>query len=186
MKTIGMDLDETLVDLQSKINKLFKKYKLQPANPVDWQFSNYPEKVRKDVFELFLNKKIMCNLKPFKYSKKLIKWLKKEGYKVVVITARDKSLKDDTIKFVKKTFNVDCYVVGPDTSKLSLMRKLDVKLWIDDSPKTLEYYQAGINCILMSNESTLYNHYLRTVGLLWSKSIKNLYDSRDLFKVLTE
>jgi phosphoglycolate phosphatase-like HAD superfamily hydrolase len=161
MLTIGFDLDETLCDLQSQVNKLFNKYNLQPVSPIDWEFSNYSSELKKDVFKLFLDKDIMCSLKPFEKSIELINWLKNKDYKVVVVTARDKSLEIDTIQFVQKLFDVDCYVTGVNESKISLLKKLNVDIWVDDSPKIIEYQEAGLYCIMISNQSTLYNHYLR-------------------------
>jgi 5'(3')-deoxyribonucleotidase len=182
MLVIGIDLDETLCDLQSQVNKLFYKYNLQPVSPIDWQFSNYSENVKQEVFKLFLDKDIMCNLKPFEKSVELINWLKNQGYKVFVITARDKSLETDTIQFVRELFDVDCYVTGTNESKISLLKKLNVNIWIDDSPKIIDYLEAGLFCIMISNQSTIYNHYLRD-KVFWVYCIEQLYEMKEIFGV---
>jgi 5'(3')-deoxyribonucleotidase len=183
---IGFDLDEVLVNLSTEIKKIFKKQKQKYLHTIDWNFSNYPNKIRQETFKLFEKKDIMCKLRATPLSKLLINTLKENGNKVIVITARNINIKDDTIKFVKRLFKVPCYVVGPDESKLDILEKEKIDIWVDDCPKYLEKYeQHGIKCIMISNKNTVYNHYLRN-KIFWCHNVKWLYNNFNIFNTILE
>jgi FMN phosphatase YigB (HAD superfamily) len=172
-KTIGFDLDNTLCDLTSPIKEIFKTYGVNFYSSLDWNFSNYPEDIKKDIYKLFNNKEVMCNLKPFKDSASVINYLESKNYKVVVVTARNKSFEIETIKFVKNLFgkDIDCYVVSPNESKWDILRKINAVYWIDDCPQYLnEYQERGLKCFMISNDDTKYNHYLRK-NIEWYEDI---------------
>ncbi len=119
---IAFDLDDVLLDLNDAIIKYCKElgWKWEPAK--DWNFSNYPVEVKKKVIEAFSDPEFMCTLKPHKKSIELINKLKKCSYKVIIITAR--SLKEETKKLVKELFDVPCFVVGFNESKLKILKTI--------------------------------------------------------------
>jgi len=172
---ICFDLDNTLVDLEKPIKKIFKKHKLKYQPAFDWELSNYPAHIKNEVLEMFKDSNVMCKLKPFYNAKKFIKSLKNKGFSIYIITARSKNIANETIEFVEKLFDVPCFVVKPNQSKLSMLKKLKADFWIDDCPTHLnDYRKNGIYSTMISNKNTPYNHYMRDkVG--WLKNINELY-----------
>jgi hypothetical protein len=165
MKTIGFDLDETLIELSALIKKVFKDFDCLYEPPEDWTMSNYPNKVKKEIFRRFKDNRYMCNLKPFKQSRPTLKALKKLGYKLIIITARDKSL--NTIDYVNSLFNVDkVFVVGLDQSKKELIKKEKIDLWVDDAPHQIEELKKDIPCLLIRNKHTKYNYYINDCPII--------------------
>ncbi len=181
MAIIGFDLDSTLVDLEMPIKQIFKKRGLTYKLAVDWNFSNYPKKLKDEIFEMFKDANQMCTLKPFKYAKKVIKYLQKKGHTVYIITARHTCIVEATKKFVYKLFKIDPIVVNFGENKLHILRKNNISIYIDDCPhQVLDLKKEGIDCVLISNKDTLYNHYARK-DCFYLMNMKHLYK---LLKVL--
>lgn len=171
---IGFDLDNTLLD--TKILKyVFEKNNMRYYPAINWDMSNYPDNIRQEIFKLFKSD-MMIHKNTLPFAVELIKKLKAEGHKIVVITARDKSLEKKTIELVHELFDVKCLVVGLHDSKLDLLEHYEIDLWIDDSPRIEEYFEAGISCIMISNEDTLYNHHLRN-KIEWVDSVESIHEN---------
>lgn len=180
---IYFDLDSTLVDLESEIFKIFKKHGIFHETLPSWSFDEIPNFIRLEIFRMFEKEKIMCKLKPFRYSKKLIKLLKKAGHNVIIVTARSKKLEKQTKKYVKKLFNVKCIVVGHGEDKTEILKENNCDIWIDDNgPQIESCIEAGIKCIMISNNITQYNWYMRDkveyhYSITGMYEIKSEYDS---------
>lgn len=172
---VGFDLDNVLVNLTKEERKIANKHNIKQYAK-DWNFSNYPDECKQEIYEMFKNPEIMCNLKPFNCSKKLIKWLQNRGDKVYIITARYENVYNETIEYVNKLFNINPIVVGFGESKIDILKELNVDTWIDDSPKEMKQIQElGIKCILISNKTTVYNHHARNF-CFWLPSVRKLYE----------
>ena len=172
---ISFDLDNVLVNLTKEERKIANKYNIKQYTK-DWHFSNYPEDCRQEIFEMFKNPDIMCNLKPFPYAKKLIKWFQNRGDKIYIITSRHKNIYNETMEFVNKLFNINPVIVNYNESKLNPLKELNVDTWIDDSPNEMkEIQKLNIKCILISNKTTPYNHYARNF-CFWLPNVKKLYE----------
>jgi 5'(3')-deoxyribonucleotidase len=178
---ISFDLDNTLVDLFSAMLKIYKKNGINKKTFKYWDMHYIEEETRKEVFEMFKNPDIMCNLDVKKGSIELIEHLKSEGHNVFVVTARFKEIENETINFVNKTFDVPCIVVGADQDKTKLLKSMDTHLWIDDHPVQVGKCQlAGISSIMISNDITEYNHYMRD-QIFWFEDIESIRDMIDFF-----
>ena len=174
---ISFDLDSCLVNLSVPIKKLCKKLNFKYVPAKNWEMTNYPDNIRKSLFDMFKIPEIMCNLKPLPFAKQIIKKLVKQGHTVTIITARYIRIKEETIDYVQNMFKVPCFVVGQNKSKLEIMKQVGTQIWIDDSPcQTLEYMNNGINCIMISTKDTVYNHYLRN-KVEWYPNLKLVYKS---------
>lgn len=173
---IGFDLDDTLV-YHSIITKAAKKLGYDDYSDKtfrDWKSTNFPSDLRSLIHEMYNSVEYMCkNTKLIANSQKLIKELSKAGHKIFLITARNKTLKEETIKLVNKYFPEikDIYFVDIDQTKISYMKKLKLEYWVDDAPhECLNAIGLAIKTILISNEKTKYN---------W-----NMRDNKQLYKVV--
>jgi FMN phosphatase YigB (HAD superfamily) len=177
---VAFDLDSTLVDLEEPIENICRKmnFKYEPAR--DWNFSNYPENVKQEIFKMFKDPAVMCNLKPYPKSVELIELLKKHN-KVIIITSR--VMIEETKEFVKNLFNVPCFVVDMGKSKLKILKKEKIDIWADDCPNELLKYQKFVECIMISNSNTIYNHYLRN-EIYNIESVEYLFNNTWIFNVL--
>jgi hypothetical protein len=180
---IGFDLDQTLIDLKSVQQKIWKRHNLKYNQPIDWNFSNVPENIRNEIFKMFEDPIQMCLAQPYKYSKRLLVKLQEQGHKVFIITARNKKIKKATIEMTRKYFgNIKTYVSNFGESKLDILRKENIDIWIDDAPhEIINVSKNNIRCIMISNDNTIYNHYLRP-QFQWVDSVKDLYKDINLFK----
>lgn len=163
---IGLDLDETLVDTSVVYKKAYKdcgmEDKYEP--PLGWSFPNYPENVRKRVYELFKDPVVMTNIPPFPGVPEKIKQLKEDNHTLVVITARHHDI--PTIPWVFEMFpEIDLVrVSGYTDSKVSLFKETGIQIWIDDAPHGIEQAKSlGIHTIMVSSEDTPYNHAMRAL-----------------------
>lgn len=160
---IGFDLDNTLIDLD--VNKeLIKRFNYHSvkSDVNDWDYSNFPEHMRTEIFKLFKDESFMCGetIIPFPNIQNKIKELSKK-HNVVLITARAPNLTEGTIEIVNKYFPEikDINLVGFNMSKKNLFIEKELDLWIDDSPHGIkDSLELDIKTYLVSNEHTRYNH----------------------------
>jgi 5'(3')-deoxyribonucleotidase len=157
---IAFDLDTTLVDLQTEEMNIAKKYNCNEY-PMDWNFSNYSDECKKEIYEMFRNPDIMCNLKPLPGVKNTLDELKSHN-NLFIITARHNLIKKQTEEYVYKLFNIHPIVVDFGESKLPILKDLNIDVWFDDCPhQVLEIQDEGIISVLISNKTTPYNYYIR-------------------------
>lgn len=177
---VGCDLDSTLVDLSSSINKINIElgYNYKASDLLDWYLQCFPEDYRRRCFELYSDDNFMCSLKPINGAQQKIRLWKSMGYKIVIITARHPELKHGTLKMVKELFpEVDeTILVGHNIPKKDYMIAKKIKYWIDDAPHgVLESINLDITSFLISNNETKYNWHVRdTEGLNVVESIKDV------------
>lgn len=166
---IGFDLDNTLIDLDPN-KELIKRlnYHSSKSDVHDWEYSTFPEHIRKEVFNLFKDESFMCGetIIPFPNVQNKIKELTNKGYNIVLITARAENLTEGTIKLVNKYFPEikDINLVGFNVSKKDLFIEKKLDLWIDDSPHGVkDSLDLKIKTYLISNEHTKYNWIVRDI-----------------------
>ena len=165
---IGVDLDNTLVDLNTpvfeRINKEFgTDYKNDEIR--DWGLSTFPENIRKRIFDCYNDPTIMGQLKPFPWSKHKIRQMKNSGHTVILITARNIDLTYPTVSLVRRHFenNIDKVIVV-DGSKARHFQECELDVWIDDGPSGVQdAVNLGIRTIMISNNETKYNYHMRDV-----------------------
>ena len=159
---IGIDLDQTLVYMEESVVKIAAKNTKTKSYPkrFDYNFSEFPEEMRKEIFRLFEDPIYMKRIVPLPGAvNKLNQW-KKEGHKIVIITARDLSVEEVTREAVKKYFPmVDAlHFVGIGNSKEVLFKSEKIDVWVDDNPKdVIASTKMGIRTCLISNSHTCYN-----------------------------
>ncbi|MBN2442324.1 MAG: hypothetical protein JXJ04_13300 [Spirochaetales bacterium] len=165
IKTIGIDLDETLVKLYPALKKIYSynKIKYVPVKTLDGK--GIPDKVRIGIQEALKNPDVMCHLKLYPFVMEKLLYLKKvKKCKLVIVTSRHDDIKEQTLHWLHKRFPVvDDVIITPPLFKIKrdTLLKNKIDLWIDDNPIEIEDVMNDIPCIMISNRNTRYNHYLR-------------------------
>lgn len=161
---IGMDIDDTMTDtfdyLMPYIAEFFK-VDINYLKDNNISYSNLPEKMKER--ELEFAKKYYDNVipnTPFKPKvADCINKIKDLGHKIIVITARDKSLYTDeyktTIKELKdNNINYDKLICDFDKATVCKTEKID--LFIDDSIENCtKVDKLGIETILFNSKSNI-------------------------------
>lgn len=164
---IGVDLDGVLLDMNVIFKYAFLVNGKEFYSPTNWSMDNYPEEVRRTIFEMFKSSDAMTKFLPFKHDIALIKdkffqWAY-NGNKIYIITSRDKDIENTTIDYLNETLgNVidDIFVV--QGSKIPTIKTNDIDILIDDSPNNIKDCIANnIDYMMISDDTQLYNHMYR-------------------------
>ena len=184
MKKISIDLDWTLFDLEPIIKSAFKgsreKYTRQKFFLIQDCYS--PEIVKK--LERLLNSKLFYEtpLLDQKIPDILNRVYFSGQYNVNYVTDRslysldeyflenqtiNEGLEKNLDKTIKQLINskIPCNkenVFELKMRKIEVLKKIKSELHFDDAPHIIESCQKnGIPCVMISNDKTLYNHFLR-------------------------
>lgn len=181
---IGFDLDSTLIEsLATEMAAKDLSLGFSQKDVTDWQYSNFEPKFSKRVFERFVCPECMCHLpKPLPGAQELLEELNKEGFYIVIITARGEDLIEETVKMINRYFPSvqDINFCGLGKPKASIMKAKNLDFWVDDAPHGVEEALAlNIPTYMISNNYTKYNwdlnyqlHYNKAPH--FKKSVKNL------------
>ena len=192
IKTIALDLDNTVFDLEPVYKLGFKDYpQYRYHYPTSWAvYECYPKPVADKILGYF---KTIENYKTPLISKRypllIHNWQQK--YDIKVITSRKTDSPDvwffgepvrrkeslarvltyeqiwDAGMFVR----IDNIIVVDGNSKMDAFKKEKIDLVIDDSPIVIEECIAeGIDHVMISTRKTPYNHYLRDKAI-WARNL---------------
>jgi len=165
---IGIDLDDTLINLNVvKLTSKEMNFDLNRVRNFDWEMSEFPNELRNEIYKRFKTPKYMCE-EPYinfipNIKNKLDK-LKNDGHKIILITARDKSIRKESKILINKVYPKfdKIHFVSRGQSKLSLFKKEKLNIWIDDHPMNCKRaLMLGIKVFLISNKSTPYNYNIK-------------------------
>jgi uncharacterized HAD superfamily protein len=164
---IGIDLDQTLVELNIT-KSVIQDYHLSyfKYRNHDWRFTNFPKFITDEIEKRFHSPYWMCKrAKPFKGAYLKLREWKDKGNEIILITARDKEIREETKRFVRKNFPRifnKIIFVNKGERKKNIFIKERIDIWIDDNPEDCKAaVDLGIKTYMISNEDTFYNHYLR-------------------------
>jgi hypothetical protein len=104
----------------------------------------------------------MIKIPQFNYSEKFIHYLWKKDYYIEIVTSR--VICQENMLYIMKLFGRYIHgikMTGIDGLKIDYLNKNRFNYWIDDMPKGYEKLKKNIKVLLISNNNTLYNHYLR-------------------------
>lgn len=201
IQTIGLDLDNTIFDLEPIYKMGFKnqtKYKY--TSPTSWEvYKCYPKEIADKILAYFRTEEVYKTpLLNLKYAT-VVRYLQNK-YNVKIVTSRvsDKSdvyyfgdIYRKKVSWVRnQTFNQlvrnNIFIPMDDIIQTNSHNKIDeiisnkVDLMIDDSPITVENcLKNNIDCIMISTKKTPYNHYLRN-KVEWYKNLFDLIRKRGL------
>jgi len=179
MFTIGIDLDNTLIkcNIVEMTAKEFN-FDLSKLEFQDWKFTNFPIELKTEIYKRFSNPYYMTTEPFISFMSmdylKLKKW-KDEGHRIVLITAREKSIEAETKSMVRKRiFNFDKIYFSKNKKIIFNNEKLDI--WIDDNPEDCKSaLTLGIKTYLIQNKDTKYNHNMKNnLKLTKVKSVSDI------------
>lgn len=150
--TIGIDIDDTITETSLIANQYLKKY------PEYQELSDY-HMLEKNVFKKFVKDNVLDiqNNAPLKDGvKECIDYLRKNGHKVILITARGANgftfLKSETKKYLEKNNIVVDDIKFGKNYKGKTCKKENVDIFIDDKEEVLdEVKKWGIKTIRFCN-----------------------------------
>ena len=169
---IGIDIDNTITEVQDQLNKAAYDYAIKLGknienadNPLEYIKNNrdtYRKKFQFSYEELkyFLQniqEEITNKAKPIDNAVEVINRLKKEGHKIIIITARDSEFHDDPYLLSKNwldknNIKYDQIIVNA-REKGMVCKDENIDLFIDDQLNNcLDVLKEGIKVIRISNE----------------------------------
>lgn len=177
---IGIDIDNTLTDVQKEINTSAYKYAKKLGKDVS-DIDNLNEDINNnslyyinkfdfnyDELKYFLSgiwEDIVSNAEPREHVSYIIKKLKEEGNKIYIITARVKEFHEDSYMLSKTWLdknNIEYDKLIVDVrDKASICKEEKVDLFIDDQlHNCIELSNENIKVIRITNDIKKYNNII--------------------------
>lgn len=175
---IGIDIDNTITEVQEKLNNAAYKYAIKLGKNIK-DAENSLEDIRNngeiyikkfqfsyDELKYFLKniqEEITNKAKPRENAVKTIKKLKKEGHKIIIITARDSEFHDDPYLLSKNwldknNIEYDKLIVNAK-QKAPICKEEKIDLFIDDQLNNcIEISNIGTKTIRISNDKQQYEN----------------------------
>lgn len=188
---IGIDIDNTLTEIQEELNEAAYKYATKLEKQIDSSIisedinnngSFYIEKFKftyeelkyflKDIMEEIVNR-----AQPREGTVEAIQKLKKEGHKIYIVTARDNEFHDDPYLLSKNWLDknkiqYDKLIVNA-RKKAPVCKQENIDLFIDDQLNNcVEIAKEGIQTIRLSDDNKIY------------KNIKTLQNWNEIYKYI--
>ena len=191
---IGIDIDNTLTEVQEELNKAAFEYAISLGKKIDnydnpmEDIKNNGDKYRKkfqftyEEIKYFLKniqENITNNAIPRENAKEVIDKLKKDRNEIYIITARDSEFHDDPYKLSKDWLDkneiyYDKLIVNA-REKSSVCEKEKIDLFIDDQLNNcLSVQNAGIQTIMITDKTYNYD------------KIKQLKDWNEIYNYINE
>lgn len=166
MKKIAIDLDMTLVDHAPYMRELFEKRGLEFVYPSSWFFDNYPADIKNEIIQDFMNPDcgvVTTKFPVFPGAVSTLFHLDRIGdYHLEIVSARTNSKRNK--EYIKYNFpmvdKITLLESNGSDNKFKYINNNYFDYWIDDYPVGYEKV-SGCNIILISNENTPYNHFMR-------------------------
>ena len=174
---IGIDIDNTLTEVQEELNKAAFEYAISLGKKID-NYDNPMEDIKNNgdtyrkkfqftyeelkYFLKNIQENITNNAKPRENAKEVIDKLKKDGNEIYIITARDSEFHDDPYKLSKDWLDkneiyYDKLIVNA-RKKSSICKNEKIDLFIDDQLNNcLSVQNAGIQTIMITDKTYNYD-----------------------------
>lgn len=191
---IGIDIDNTLTEVQEELNKAAFEYAISLGKKID-NYDNPMEDIKNNgdtyrkkfqftyeelkYFLKNIQENITNNAIPRENAKEVIDKLKKDRNEIYIITARDSEFHDDPYKLSKDWLDkneiyYDKLIVNA-REKSSVCEKEKIDLFIDDQLNNcLSVQNAGIQTIMITDKTYNYD------------KIKQLKDWNEIYNYINE
>lgn len=186
---IGIDIDNTLTEVQEELNKAAYEYAIKHGKKVDasiiledinnnGEFYRENFKFSYDELKYFLKdiqEEIINKAKPRENAVEIIRKLRSDGHKIYIVTARDSEFHDDpyTLSKVwldKNNIEYDKIIVNA-RKKAPICIQENIDLFIDDQVNNcIEISKEGIQTIRISNDKQ------EIKNILTIKNWKQIYE----------
>ena len=176
---IGIDIDNTLTDVQAELNKAAYNYAKTLGKDIDEKnlledINNnanfYKEKFKFSYEELkyflkYIQEDIINRATPRDEAVETIRKLKNEGHKIYIITARAKEYHDDPYMLSKKWLDENNIVydklIVDVIKKAPVCKKENIDIFIDDQlHNCIEIADQSIKTIRITNDNTIYKNII--------------------------
>ena len=182
-KTIGIDLDDTITDIQDEMKKYAAVFDaennghgiINSDKYLVGEMYGWSSEMR-DKFFITYRKEIVKNAKVRNGAVKNLKNWQKNGYKIVIITARNSKYYDnpydDTYKWLKKHHIPFDELFINSGNKKDICKELNVDYFIDDMPDNCNLVNEipNIKVFIMDNG----NNYTDDENIIRVKSFKEI------------
>lgn len=164
MKVVSVDLDNTLFLNKAIFKKVFEKHGIDYYPSKYWDMRDYPNEIRKEIFELFNKKEFVNQPLIEKDIGKLLNETNK-AFDIKFVSSRGELLFLETAKQLMiefpEFFTLDKLLFS-GSKKSNILKTMDLEMHFDDSPEVIEDLKKNnLSFIMISNNDTLYNHELR-------------------------
>ena len=149
MVTIGIDIDDTLVQTNKKALEIIKREGYESVDYYE-KLPNLSEFINKHFVEIAQSSSL------FEGSKETIQALKDMGFRIVFISSRafqeGADTEEDTINYLKNNDIEYDKIILKSPNKAEVCLEEHVEYFIDDKEKTLDTLnEVGIKCIKMKS-----------------------------------
>ena len=158
MLTIGIDIDDTITNSTRVVRKYINKYSNSEElkNNIEGIIRGIYVSEESKVFYKKYSKQIGNNIKVKKNAKEIINKLYDEGYRILIVTARNNNYYDDAYGFscdYLKRNGIKFHELFVDNAyKLKLCKEEKIDILIDDSVDIVnELYDNNINSLLFTS-----------------------------------
>lgn len=194
---ICLDLDSTIFDFVPLYRQAFKGTQYQYYHPYRWNvYECYPKSLADVLMRIFTSPAIFhTSLLDNRIPAVVNALVSNFEYDVRVITARNvrrpgekhklqtsEEMQEETFKQLQraKIHLPKEKITVTGHSKLEEFQKQQIDLVFDDSPHIIEECLANdIDSVMISNETTPYNHYLRN-RVLWKENLVDAIKQKQL------
>ena len=191
---ISFDLDNTVFDVSELYLEAWrvtghKAPTKTKGYPTRWDFMNdpaFPKSVCDYLLKSFYDGKLLTYTCSTFVADKLNDLLQSSLYDVYFITDRDEKL-DSYGQLRKNKIKASPKQVIISHQKDKTLKEMGIQIHCDDNPWVLEKLVPqfqGVLPVLMSNQKTLYNHYMRDKTLVFGKQKVKVPTFNDLAEAL--
>ncbi|MDR1826289.1 MAG: hypothetical protein LBQ49_01195 [Rickettsiales bacterium] len=161
---ITFDLDDVVFLSGAPVAEFLRARGFEPDYG-DFNYKWLPPEVHKELYKFFVGPEYYGAPLTSPNAPAYIGALRKD-YDVRFVTARPEKCRDLTVaQFTKGGIYVDradITFLGIGADKIAVLKEINPKLHIDDGARIIELcVENGINHLMISNEYTGWNHYLR-------------------------
>jgi 5'(3')-deoxyribonucleotidase len=172
MKVIAFDFDDVLVDSMI-LKNLYLEMGVTKDAVVDFSMANLPPAFTAEAKRRFSDPSFNTNPVIIDGAVEAVSAVVAMGFRVVIITARPKSVEAVTMDVVARHFPMVSDVLVTGGHKLDALIATRPEALIDDATHNLEAaVEAGVQPILLSNHDTVWNHAARDRYCLVIESVE--------------
>lgn len=188
---IGIDIDDTITETSEFLMPYVAKYfsiDIDYLKKNNICYNNLPEEYKEREVEFGKSTfgKVLLDVKLKQNAKETIDKLKEEGNRIIIITARDKTIYDDPFGFTSKQLEklgikYDKLVCSFNKKQICIDEKID--FFIDDSVENLNKVEGSVDKVLLFNSRTNIgeaNHFTRVNS--WKEIYKYISDYKSNVK----
>ena len=163
---ISFDLDSVIFDIEPLYKQANHEFGIEYKKATHWDLDKcYPNNVCTRLFELFKDDSLYTMpIISQEYPAILNNLLNNNNYEVFFVTQRRLQQPQKSFQQLRNA-GINCQyhqVYDKKMPKVEVLKEIKTDLHFDDGPHVVsDCLREGVNIAMISNDNTLYNHYLR-------------------------